>query len=395
MLGAISTALSGMNAFSQGLQTISDNVANLDTLGYKSQVVSFEDVFNQGGNGLDYTAGAADDSIGAGVVEHSNMLNFTQGTMQQTGGNLDLAVQGNGFLVLKNADGDTFYTTTSQFAVDSGGFISSSSTGDRLTILNSSNQAVPINVNAFQTNAPVATSTIDFADNLSSAATSASVPNMTVFDGSGAAHTWTVNLVPTATANQWTVSVTDETGATIGTGTIQFTNGVIDPTQSTVTISATYAGAAPLSVTLNFASVTSFAQGSTNTLQTSKVDGSAAGTLTGITLNSSGELVASYSNNNTVVLGSVAIADFQNPQQLLQISNGLFQSKVGAAVTLQSSGQGGVGSLTSGEVEQSNVNLTEEFGDLILIQRGFDACSQVVSASNDMIQDLFGLRGHG
>jgi flagellar hook protein FlgE len=399
MLGALFTALGGMNAFTQGLQTISNNVANLDTTGYKAQTVSFEDVFNQGGNGLDFTEGA-DQSVGAGVTFGTPQIDFSAGTMQQTGGKLDLAIQGNGFLVLKNEQGDTFYGTTGQFAVDANGYIASSTTGDRLTILNGSGQAAPINVNADQTNPPVGTSTITFTGNISSALTqAATVQGITVYDSSGAAHTWTVTLTPpgnSGTPGQWTVSATDGTNNFGGAAadTIQFTaSGAPVPGQDTVTFATTtYPGGG--SVTLSLKGATSFAQGSSNGLQASN-DGNPSGNLTGITVNSSGQLVAAYSNNQTTTLGTVAIADFQNPQQLRQASNGLFINNSLGAFVLQSSGQGGVGTLLSGQVEASNVNLTAEFGDLILIQRGFDASSQIVSATNDMIQSLFGIRGHG
>jgi flagellar hook protein FlgE len=95
------------------------------------------------------------------------------------------------------------------------------------------------------------------------------------------------------------------------------------------------------------------------------------------------------------LLGAVAIADFRDPQQLERIGAGLFIDKGGANVRLLASGQDGVGKLLSRQIEASNVDLSQQFGDLILVQRGFQASSQVISISNDMIQQLFGIRGQG
>jgi flagellar hook protein FlgE len=237
---------------------------------------------------------------------------------------------------------------------------------------------------------------VSFNNNLSSSATSDSVSGINVFDSTGAQHTWQVALAADASnPGQWKVTVTDETGATIGTGTLKFNGSAIDPTSAKITISTTPTGASPLSVVLDFSSVTSFSSGTSSTLQVGQVDGNASGTLTGVTINASGQVQLSYSNNQTHIAGAVALANFLDPQSLKQESNGLFDNPNGAQVLVSSSGQNGLGTLVSQQLESSNVDLTQEFGDLILIQRGFQASSQVVSVANDMIQELFGIRGQG
>lgn len=400
MLGAIYIGLSGMNAYSNGLKTISNNVANLDTLGYKSSTISFSDVFGEPSPNLGYTSWQQGGSSGNGVRYDPERIDFTQGSFQQTGGALDFAVDGNGFLVVQNDTGDTFYTRTGQFSVDSKGYIVNQS-GDRLTILDAANQPKVVNITSQMTNPPAATQNITFSQNLSSSATSADVPNVTVHDSRGTAHVWDVGLTPVAststsgTTTQWTVTVKDETGATIGTGTISFNSGISVPGSSSITVNTTPTGADAMAVTLDFSDVQSFSAGTTNTLQTSKVDGNAVGTLTSATVNSQGQLVLNYSNSQTTVLGSVAIANFRTPEQLVRVGNGLFKNTATGEVQYVASGGAGVGTLQTGQVEASNVNLTAEFGNLILIQRGFDASSQVISATNDMIQQLFGMRGHG
>lgn len=395
MLGAIYIAMSGMDAYQKGLQIISNNVANLDTNGYKAQTVSFSDIFDYGGGGLTYSNGTTSEEAGNGVTLNEPGVDFNQGTMQQTGNSLDLAVQGQGFLVLQN-NGQTYYGSTGSFSVDSKGYITEQNTGYHLAVLNSSNQPVAVNIENKQTNPPAATTTIDFDQNLSSSATTASVSNITVYDSAGAAHTWTVNLAPdSTTSGTWDVNVTDETGANIGSGKIAFTGGAPNPANSKITINNTYSGASPLSVTLDFTNVSSYSAGTTSTIATSSVDGNASGTLSSVTIDSTGQVLLTYSNQKTLQMGAVAVANFRDPQQLTQKTGGVFENTKDSAFQLDSSGQGGAGTVVSQQIESSNVDLTGEFGDLILIQRGFQASSEVISTSNDMIQQLFGMRGQG
>jgi flagellar hook protein FlgE len=392
--GAIFIGVSGMDAYTQGLQTISNNVANLNTAGYKELTTSFSDMFNQGSGELDFT-GSGDQPDGNGVKFAQSQIDFSQGTLQQTNGNLDLAIQGSGFLVLLNG-AQTVYTRTGSFAVDSKGFISEQGTQYQLGVMNASGQPVALNVNNLQTNPAVATTTVTFEDNLSSSATSDAVSGINVFDSTGAEHTWEVSLAPdSSTPGTWDVTVTDETGATVGTGKITFNGSTIDPTTAKITVNTTPTGASPLTVVLDFSNATSFSSGTTSTLQVAKSDGNASGSLTGVTLNSSGQIQLNYSNNQTKTEGAVAIANFLDPEQLHQESNGTFQNPADAPVELLASGQGGAGTLVSQQLEASNVDLTQQFGDLILIQRGYQASSQVVSTANDMIQYLFGIRGQG
>lgn len=397
MLGPIYIGLSGMQAYAKGLQTISNNVANLDTLGYKASTISFSDVFGEGGNGLSYTSGQGG-TTGNGVQYDLDRTDFTQGTLQQTGGGLDLAIQGDGFLVVQNDNGDTFYTRTGQFSVDSKGYISNQN-GDRLTILDSSNQPQTVNVNDHLTSAPVATTNVAFTNIIDSSttATSPATANITVYDSIGAAHTWKISVAPATTtdttaAKQWTVTVTEGT-VPVGTGTVAFGSNGNSVSPSSFTINSTPTDANAMAVTLDFGKAQVLSNG-TSTL-TGKPDGYAVGSLTSAKVNANGEMVLTYSNSQTTTLGAISIADFQDQQQLVRVGGGLFKNSGTGQFQYTTSGANGIGTLQTGQVEASNVNLTSEFGNLILIQRGFDASSQVISASNDMIQQLFGMRGHG
>jgi flagellar hook protein FlgE len=264
-------------------------------------------------------------------------------------------------------------------------------------VLDESGNAVPLNVDSKRVSSPVATTKIEFSDNIASSDTTATVSNINVYDSRGGKHVWTLQLTkstaPGAT-DEWDATVTDDTGAAVGTGSINFIGSVVDPASSTITISTAPQGADPLSVVLDFSSgVTSFS--GTTTLRAASVDGYGEGDLTGVTVDEDGAIKLSYSNDQTASGGSVAIADFRDPQDLQQQSNGIFVNKGDGEIRYTKSGASGIGTLVSKQLESSNVDLSKEFGDLILVQRGFQACSQVVSVSNDMIQQLFGIRGQG
>jgi flagellar hook protein FlgE len=186
------------------------------------------------------------------------------------------------------------------------------------------------------------------------------------------------------------VKVTDETGATVGEQTLKFVGSVPDP--ATNRLAFTSGG---LSVDFDFSKITSFSSGTVSSLHVGSVDGYGIGTLSSVTVNEDGQLKLVYSNEQTHILGSVAIADFQDPQALTRLGSGLFEDRAGNNAQLLASGREGVGSLATRQIEASNVDLSQEFGDLILVQRGFQASSQVVSVANDMIQQLFGIRGQG
>ncbi|MEJ0027183.1 MAG: flagellar basal-body rod protein FlgF [Rhizomicrobium sp.] len=399
MLNAIYIGLSGMDAYSTGLQVISNNVANLNTPGFKAKTVQFSDLFdNAGSGGLTFLGSSFLGTTGNGVQVDGSRTDFKEGTLQQTGNPLDLAIQGTGFLVLLN-NGQTYYARTGSFAVDNDGYISQQGSGYHLGVLDSTGKAVPLNVDDKRTSAPAATTRIAFSQNLSSSGTEATVSSIDVYDDRGGKQVWTVKFEKSTAAgaglDQWDASITDANGNAIGSGTLKFNGSVPDPTADTMTVTNSPAGAGALSVVLDFSGVTSFSSGTTSTIQTSAADGNAEGDLSTVTIDDTGQVLLTYSNKKTVQEGAVAIADFRNPQGLTQLSNGLFQPTGAGEFRVLPSGANGVGTLVSQQIEASNVDLSKEFGDLILVQRGFQACSQVLSISNDMIQQLFGIRGQG
>lgn len=393
MLGAIYIGLSGMSAYSKGLQTISNNVANLNTSGFKSTSVNFNDLYSFNGGGLSYLSGS---STGSGIRFADPRVNFTRGDLRESENDLDLAIEGNGFLVLLDGD-KTYYARTGQFVIDDKGFITQQGTDYKLGILGADGRVTAISIDNKRTSVPQKTTKVVFADNLSSAAAKATVSDIAIFDGAGGKQVWTVTFdkaaSSTTTNTDWTVTVKDATGAQIGTSTLKFIGASVDPSTAKLDI-ATTANGSPSNVTLDFSSnVTSYSSGPSSTLRAASVDGYGVGTLTGVATDADGKVKLSYSNEQNEILGAVAIADFRDPQQLERVGNGLFRNNGAGESHLLASGSEGAGTIKGKRIEASNVDLSKEFGDLILIQRGFQASSQVVSVSNDMIQQLFGIRG--
>jgi flagellar hook protein FlgE len=391
MLGSIYIGLSGLSAYSRGLQTISNNVTNLNTLGFKATTFTFADSFSYGGLGSNFSRYVSGQQVGAGVRYGAEFTDFRQGDLRQTGGDLDLAIQGRGMLVLLNGN-HTYYTRTGQFGIDKQGYVSLLGSNYRLGMMNGSGQAEAINIDANKTNPPAKTTKAVFADNLSSTATTATVADIAVYDAAGTKHVWKAAFTPVGAANpgEWTVKVTDEAGATVGEKTLKFIGSVPDPTTNLLTFTS---GAT--SVDFDFSKVSSFSSGTVSSLHIGTVDGYGIGTLSSVTVNEDGQLKLTYSNEQTELLGAVALADFRDPQSLSRLGSGLFEDRAGGNARLLASGQEGIGTLATRQVEASNVDLSAQFGDLILVQRGFQASSQVVSVANDMIQQLFGIRGQG
>lgn len=389
MFGAIYIGLSGLNAYSKGLQQVSNNVSNLNTTGFKGSTVSFHNLYaapDRGGGGLATTGQGGGD--GYGVAVDDGTLNFKQGELRTTDRDLDLSVDGNGFMVL--LDGErTLYARTGSFEVDPGGYIVLAGTTHRLAMLDGDGRAVALSIDARRTSPPRATTGVTFSDNLSSSATSFTVGDIRVFDATGAAHVWKAAFAKGD--DGWTITLTDDKGATIGTQLLKFTAGIVDPATAKPGFTDAASG---LTVQFDFSGVTAFSSGEVSTLRAAKVDGYAAGTITGIAADSAGRMQLTYSNGQKVDGGAIALADFRDPS-LLEQRDGLFAEREPGRPMLLASDDARVGQVRSKRLEASNVDLSQQFGDLILIQRGFQASSQIVSVSNDMIQQLFGIRGQG
>jgi flagellar hook protein FlgE len=392
MFGSIYVGLSGLNAYSRGLQQISNNVTNLNASGFKGSTVAFTDLVGINGNGGASYSGAGGGG-GNGVEIGDTRIDFKQGELRQTDRDLDLAIDGSGFLLLMRGE-EVLYTRTGSFEVDKNGFIVLAGTDYRLATLDSSGRPVSLSIDASRTSTPTPTTTIKFADNLSSTATTYGISDVKVYDASGGEHIWQIKFDKAEGAlNEWKITITDDKAKTVGTQTLKFIQGQVDPATNKLVFED---ADAKMSVTLDFSqNVTSFSAGTVSTLRSASVDGYKVGAITSISVNDKGKLEIGYSNEQKKELGAIAIADFRDPQALEQRSGGLFHDTGLGQRELMTSNDKRVGRVLSRRLEASNVDLAKAFGELILIQRGFQASSQIISVSNDMIQQLFGIRGQG
>ena len=390
MFGSMFIGLSGMRAYSEGLRQVSNNITNLNSSGFKSSDIVFTDLFGSGARGIGLSNAGGGTSQGVALTDLR--LDFRQGELRQSNRGLDLAIDGAGFLVLEKG-GEFSYARTGSFEVDEDGFVVLAGTDYRLTVIGASGNPEAVSIAPYRTNPPNATTAIKFADNLSSTATEFSLADITVYDALGKSDNWKVAFSRSETdpAGEWKVSVKNGAGTEIATHTLEFTNGVIDSASAKFTV--THDGR---SAELDFSeNVTSFSSGSISTLRTASANGNAVGDIVNILVNEAGALEISYSNAQKQSLGPVTLADFRDPQALEQKSGGLFAYNGEGGRDFFTSENGRVGRVLSSRSEASNVDLSAQFGDLILVQRGYQAASQIVSVSNEMIQQLFGLRGQG
>lgn len=396
MLDTIFIGMSGLTGYSKGLRVIGNNLTNVNTPGFKGSQLQFADLFYQGsanaaGSGL--ASGGA--QLGMGLNTLATTINFKAGDLRQTGDNLDLAINGDGFFVL-NDDGKSRYTRAGQFEFDNDGVLVSKVNGLHVSGLDDSGKLGDISLAGFQSNPPKATTTVKFNGNISSNAASDVVLNgIKVIDPVGGEHLvkLTFKNNSATTLGNWTVTISDDTG-TLDTGEIQFSSG--SPSTDASKIAFTYAPAAvePFSLTLDFSQdVTSFAAGNTSTLAVKSQDGVPSGELTEVAFNAQGTLVATYSNGETANGPRLALARFNSTEDIVALGGNEFGSSNDAAMHLGYAKTHAFGSLSSGVVEGANVDLAEEFSNLIVMQRGYQAASHVISTANELIQQLYDMKG--
>ncbi len=396
-MDAIYTGLSGMQAYSKGLDVISNNVANLNTVGFKTSTPVFQDLVFQSAT-ASLNGEPANSPSGAGVKAQTLTQSFAQGQLSATNAPLDAAIDGNGFFVL-NDNGTTLYTRAGRFEVNKNGDLVDTTTQAQVMFSTPTTTLGPLNVNSSQTDPPIATTTVTLSGNLvqnTTTPTTFTTSPITVYDSSGTSETLTVHFAQNATNPlQWTAQVEDASNNVIGSQTLTF-NADGTPVTGSTSITATVApkSAPNFNVTFNlgaagaFGGVTSTAGGTTSTVQAAHVDGQALGTLTQYAFTNSGQLQITYSNGDTKTIGTLVLARFETQDQLKEVSNGAFIAAGGANPTLGAPLDEGLGSIVGGNLEMSNVDLTTQFTALITIERGYQAGSQMVSAAGDMMQQV-------
>jgi flagellar hook protein FlgE len=415
--------LSGLNATSKNLEVIGNNIANANTFGAKASKAEFADVYANALNG------AGTNPIGIGVSMAAVAQQFTQGNITTTDNPMDLAINGSGFFQLTDSMSPPMYTRNGQFKVDRTGFIVNNE-GLRLmgypadgtgTIMPGAAQALQLPTAGID---PAATSRIDLEFNLDSRAgvtlptagpqvdfanpnTYNNSTSLTVYDVKGqdvaltyyfqksATDTWNVY----ATANGTSLLV-DGAGVPQPVTTMVFPSSGGAPTAPagpvTLNVPATTNAAGALTepitgVLFNVSQATQFGAGFgvTNLVQ----DGYAPGQLVGITIEGSGIITARYSNGQSKPAGQVELANFRNPQGLQPLGGNAWARTFGSGdPILGTPGQGNLGVLQAGALEESNVDLTAELVNMITAQRVYQANAQTIKTQDQVMQTLVNLR---
>lgn len=416
--------VSGLIAEQNALGVVGDNIANVNTTGFKRQRSLFEDVLirSAGGRGQ-----------GAGVQQSAIQQAFTQGSLEQTGISTDLGITGGGFFAVSGSvDGitSTFYTRAGQFRLDPAGYLVNPSGLQLLGYAAQPDGTLAASVSALSvptSGVPAnATDSMAISANLSAtaqppgAAFDLMLPSQTanvstsiqIFDTLGNAHAVNVYFRNTA-PGQWEYHVVangDETSplatgtnVEIGAGTLAFTTqGALQTVTTTGAINVTFGAASPQTIGIDFGStlssggtgldgVTQFA--SPSNVSSQSQNGYAAGAMSGVQVDSNGMVLGAYTNGLKIPVGQLAIAKFRSDVNLARAGDGLWVStNESGQAALGAPGSGGRGSITSGALESSNVDLAQEFTGMITHQRSFSANSKVIAAADDMLTVLMQMR---
>jgi flagellar hook protein FlgE len=409
-----SIPLSGLDANAQALQIISNNLANINTVGYKTATADFADLFYSRIG----TSGSGNPmQQGTGTQIASVSTNFSEGPVNSDGVSAHVAIQGDGFFVLQK-DGGQIYSRAGNFSVDTNGNLVSA---DGAEVLGYPTVNGAVNTNAAPSAILMgpgriipahATSKFGLTMNLDASASSGTVYStpVTVYDSLGGSHTLTATFTKSATADQWGYSITipqgDLTSASasnvLASGTLAFnTDGTVSsssPIALSMAAGATLAnGAANLSLNWNLTdsagnSLVTQTAGNSSVAANSQ-DGYASGSLQGFDIQNDGTIVGTFSNNQTGVIGQLALASFSNEQGLSRIGANDYVATPGSGLpNVGVPGSGGRGLVQGSAIEGSNVDIASQFALLIQAQRGYEANAKAVTTVDQMTQDAFNMK---
>ena len=410
-LNALFTGSAALQSNSTALDVVGNNLANINTTGFKSQRTLFRDMVYQTlspGSGANGTSGGTNPvQLGFGVGVGSVDTQFSQGAINPTGRALDMAIQGKGFFTVSDGSRNLF-SRSGSFAVDSSGFLVDPNTGFRVQrfgavgepsgtqpgfqVAGDTNVKVPFGAGA----QGVPTQNVNYQGNLSSglAVDQSATTAIQIFDAQGSSRTLTVTFTKSAT-NAFTVSA-DVSGATVALSATSLTfdnKGLLtSPETIDVTISG-ITGVADQTITLNLGTAgqaTGLTQfGGVSTATAINQDGSPSGTLTSVSVDQAGVLVGQFSNGLTLPLAQLAIAAFNNETGLVREGNNYFSASPASGQALTGvAGAGGRGIVQGSALEGANVDIAIEFSRLIIAQRGFQVNARTITVANETLQEL-------
>jgi len=432
MMRSMFSGVSGLRNHQTRMDVIGNNIANVNTVGYKRSKVIFQDMLSQNIRGASSPQGGRGGTnpqqVGLGVTVGSIDIVHTQGSSESTGKTTDMMIDGDGLFVV--ADGSTKqYTRAGNFDFDSSGSLINS---NGLQVQGWNANATTGAIDTTQPASAIAitkgvalsqpTSEVQFSGNLdaNTAAYAAGPPTVgevtlaaNMYDSLGNSHTVYLYLQNNGD-NTWTVSDTSGNAAnpanpawlTVNvTQDIEFNPDGTFATDPQVTITGqptnptakNFSGVTPVpagelpAIAIDFANMTQLV--GTTDVQMSYQDGAEAGVLTGFAVDKSGVITGQFSNGLSKQLAQVAVANFSNPGGLSKVGGNVYsETNNSGAAQIGTASSGGRGEITPGSLEMSNVDLSQEFTDMIITQRGFQANSRIITTSDEMLQELVNLK---
>jgi flagellar hook protein FlgE len=434
-LRALSAGVSGLKGHQTMMDVIGNNISNINTVGFKSGRVTFSEAFAQSlrNSNLpqDQLGGTNPQQVGLGIQVNTVDTQFSQGNIESTNNVTDLALQGNGFFVVKQ-NGKQLYTRSGAFSMDASGRLVMAGSGalvqgklaDANGVLPTGNSlqdlAIPMDIKS----PAKATTSIKWNGNLNASALvntdptnnlpegSTTTGSAIVYDSLGNKYNVTLKFAKTADVPQtwsWTATRPDPASTTtaplpglqIGTGSVTFnTDGSLaspDPSAPPQLTFDPANGANPLTINVTFGDLGKLtgltsSQGS-STISAKESDGYGLGSLNNISVETDGTVRGVFSNGTLQTLGQVLIADFNNPGGLTRVTGSLYDfsansgmAQIGAAGSVNSS------QVLSNSLEQSNVDLSEEFTKMIIAQRGFQANAKIITTSDEFMQQIVNIK---
>jgi flagellar hook protein FlgE len=419
MLRSLYSGISGLHAHQQMMDVTGNNIANVNTVGYKASTVQFRDTLSQmlgsAGAPQNGMGGTNPAQVGLGVHNGGIIANFTQGSQQTTGRSGDMMIQGDGFFVTRSGN-ENLYTRAGSFTFDANGLLTTAA-GEPVQgwtakdgVVNSSAKPDDIRMPLGSSIPPEETTSITLKGNLSSDdipdgnnPTNSGLNYTTtipikVYDESGATKTVIAHFARTAMDNtvspptsSWEVTMPwsdDPLVVNPAPVPLDFEDG--KPTEATAPD-----GKLPAfgTYTVDVGDISSYS--GISDARVFDTDGQAAGALTSLSysVSDTGQIIGVYSNGLKQILGQVAMATFKNPTGLEKIGDSSFRSTVNSGYAqVGQPGSAGMGSVVTGALEMSNVDLAQEFTNLVIAQRGFQANSRIITTSDELLQELVSLK---
>jgi flagellar hook protein FlgE len=408
MIRSMYSAISGLRNHQTMMDIVGNNIANVNTNGYKTSSTVFTDVLSQtlyGANAPGVLGGTNPAQVGLGSRLGGINTDYSQGALQRSGRTTDFAIQGDGFFIV-NQGGEQVYTRAGSLSLDANGSIVNNEGGfllgwpaDATGAVDANGAIAPLAIPTGALVAPYGTDVIGMAGNLPVDATTPVVVSKIVYDTQGLAVPLNLTFTKTAT-DTWSVTAaygtTPPTAVAIGGGPLTF-GPTGELTSATTLTLAAVAALNMNAMTINLGTTADANRvsqyGANASILARTQNGYAPGTLQSFSMGRDGMIVGTYSNGQTRNIGQVAMAAFANPQGLEKIGSSQFRVTANSGPPeIGSPGTGPRGIVMQGALEQSNVDLAQEFTSLIVAQRGFQANGRVITTSDEMLQEVVNLK---